>query len=388
MTYISTNNSNKKYIQGLLLLLLLLLLPSGSLYAAEGYDQYASSSDMATQKEIERYGMVPIYGQDLEDGSYEISVDSSSPFFRIERAVLNVNDGKMDATITMSSYSYDYTYLGTAEDAAAAEMADYIHYKEVAGYYTFSFEVPYLNHRFSLAAFSNRKKKWYDRDILFDASTLEEGALKIDLPDYDKIEKAIELYDSQRESLSEASAASEDTSADSSTESASSSADSSQSGSLMVTALTPATAMEFDADDGEYSIELDMTGGSGRASISSPTLLIIKDGKAYAQLTWSSTYYDYMIVGGQKYLNENSDGGNSTFTIPISAMDQSIPVIGDTTAMDEPVEVSYELTFYSDSIGSKSMIPQEAAKRVLIVGVIIMILGGIINHFLKKRRFH
>ncbi len=343
-----------------------------TIYAAKGYDKYAKSSDMAEEKEIEKYGMVPIYALDLNDGSYEIEVDSSSPFFRIEKAVLNVKDGKMDTTITMSSSSYEYIYLGTAEDAAEAELNDYIGYKTKSGYCTFSFEVPSLNHKFHCAAFSKRKAKWYNRYILFNAQTLPKEALKIDIPDYDKIEKALELYASQRSSV-------DDNSTDNPTNLPAATA--------AVTAFTPTEAMAFDAEDGEYSIELDMTGGSGRASISSPTLMIIKDGKAYVELIWSSTYYDYMIVGGKKYENESTDGGNSTFTIPISTMDHSFPVIGDTTAMGDPVEIEYELTFYSDSIGSKSMIPQEAAKRVLLIGLCIILVGGILNHYIKKRKF-
>ena len=367
---------HRKYIPHLLFFLIMSLLtglPVTEVRAAKGFDQVAKSTDMAAQKEVEKYGMVPIYGHDLNDGSYEIKVTSSSPFFRIEKGILNVKDGKMDATITMSSYSYDYIYMGTAEDAAQAERSDYIKYKKQAGYYTFSFDVPYLHHKFSCAAFSNRKQKWYNRYILFDASSLDKEAIDYDVPDYDKIEKAISLYDSQRDKV--------DNDADSS------SGDTVPDNSGIITALTPTEAMAFDADDGEYSIELNMTGGSGRASISSPTLMVIKEGKAYARLIWSSTYYDYMIVGGKKYENLSTEGGNSTFLIPISVMDEPFPVIGDTTAMGDPVEIEYELTFYSESVGSKSMIPQEAAKRVLVVGIIIMIIGGIINHFFKKSRF-
>ncbi len=368
----------KKSLTLLLFLLVLTLLsglPATEARAAKGFDQVAKSSDMASQKEVVKYGMVPIYGRDLNDGSYEIKVTSSSPFFRIEKGVLNVKDGEMDATITMSSYSYDYIFMGTAEDAAKAEMSDYIKYKRQAGYYTFSFAVPYLNYRMSCAAFSNRKQKWYNRFILFDAGSLDKEALNITVPDYDKIEKALSLYDSQRQNV------------DNNDEDSPSTDVAVPDSSEMVTPLTPTEAMAFDADDGEYSIELNMTGGSGRASISSPTLMVIKEGKAYAQLIWSSTYYDYMISGGERYENLATEGGNSTFLIPIPVMDESFPVIADTTAMGDPVEIEYELTFYSESVGSKSMIPQEAAKRVLVVGVIIMLIGGVINHFFKKSRF-
>ena len=93
-----------------------------------------------------------------------------------------------------------------------------------------------------------------------------------------------------------------------------------------------------------------------------------------------------MIVGGKKYLNETTDGGNSTFTIPIAVMDEDMPVIADTTAMGDPVEIEYKLTFYEDSIASKRQIPQEAAVDVLIIALIIIGAGGILNLILKRRK--
>ncbi len=138
--------------------------------------------------------------------------------------------------------------------------------------------------------------------------------------------------------------------------------------------------------DGEYSIEVNMTGGSGRASVSSPTLLTVRDGKAYAGLIWSSPDYDYMILGDEYFYNQSSEGGNSTFTIPIPALDEPVPVIADTRAMGDPVEISYTLTFYEESIGAKSQIPQEAAKRVLIIAVIIIVGGWFLDRLVKKKR--
>ena len=65
--------------------------------------------------------------------------------------------------------------------------------------------------------------------------------------------------------------------------------------------------------------------------------------------------------------------------------DEGMPVISDTTAMGAPHEIDYTLTFYSDSIGSKSQLPQEAAKRVVAVAVVIIVGGGILNYFVNKR---
>ncbi|SKB63181.1 hypothetical protein SAMN06296386_10345 [Lachnospiraceae bacterium] len=144
--------------------------------------------------------------------------------------------------------------------------------------------------------------------------------------------------------------------------------------------------MEVSYPDGEYSIEVNMTGGSGRASISSPTYLTVKDGRAYARLLWSSVHYDYVRVGNKTYYNLAEDGGNSVFEIPVLAMDRSFPIIGDTTAMGDPVEIRYELTFYQESIQSKGAIPQEAAKRVLIVAGCIIVFGGILDYFVNRKR--
>ncbi len=143
--------------------------------------------------------------------------------------------------------------------------------------------------------------------------------------------------------------------------------------------------VQLDAGDGEYSVEVSMTGGSGKASVTSPTLLFVRDGRAYAQLVWSSGNYDYMVVGGEKLLNEN-EGGYSTFTVPVTAFDEEIEMIADTTAMGAPHEITYRVTFYADSIDEKGALPQEAAKKVLSVACAIIVGGGILNYFVNKRR--
>lgn len=145
------------------------------------------------------------------------------------------------------------------------------------------------------------------------------------------------------------------------------------------------SGVRMNLEDGEYSIQADLEGGSGKAGIVSPALMIVKNGRAYVQLTWSSSNYDYMVVNGEKYLPVNEEGMNSEFVIPILAMDEPVQVIADTTAMGTPYEVEYALLFYADSIGSKGQLPQEAAKRVVGVALVIIIGGGILNYFVNKR---
>ena len=361
----------------------LLAMTAAPSYAAEGYDKVAGGADRAAASQVVQYGMTPIRAGDVKEGTYQVEVKSSSKFFRIEKATLQVKDGKMTAHITLSSTSYKYVYLGSAEEAAQAPLEDYIELKEKEGWGMFQMPVTGLNEAIPCAAFSKKKKAWYDRNILFDAGSLPKNALTITLPDYDRIEDALEAYD--QEGASDGTGDGAGNGAGNGANSGTGAEASNGQGSSQDT-LTSYEPVSVDIEDGEYSIQVNMTGGSGRASVTSPTWLIVKDGKAYARLLWSSTYYDYMIVGGKKYLNETTDGGNSTFTIPIAVMDEDMPVIADTIAMGDPVEIQYKLTFYEDSIASKRQIPQEAAVNVLIIALIIIGAGGILNLILKRRK--
>lgn len=156
-------------------------------------------------------------------------------------------------------------------------------------------------------------------------------------------------------------------------------------GPVSVAAAQKENGIETDLEDGEYSIQVDLEGGSGKASVSSPTLMLVKNGRMYAELQWSSSNYDYMIVDGEKFQNESEEGRNSVFTIPVTALDDKMEVIADTLAMGAPHEIDYTLTFCEASIGSKGQLPQEAAKRVVAVAMVIIVGGGILNYFVNKR---
>lgn len=101
--------------------------------------------------------------------------------------------------------------------------------------------------------------------------------------------------------------------------------------------------------DGTYTVALTFEGGSGKAQILSPATVVVTDGKAVATVQWSSPNYDYMLVGGDKYLPVNTEG-DSVFEIPVLAFDEPMEVIGDTVAMSKPHEVEYTITFHSDTI--------------------------------------
>ena len=101
--------------------------------------------------------------------------------------------------------------------------------------------------------------------------------------------------------------------------------------------------------DGEHTIEVALEGGTGRASVESPAVIRKNGDEITAVITWSSPYYDYMIVDGQRYEPVNSDG-NSVFEIPVASFDSPLEVVADTTAMSEPHEIEYTLKFDPASI--------------------------------------
>ena len=103
-------------------------------------------------------------------------------------------------------------------------------------------------------------------------------------------------------------------------------------------------------EDGNYTANVALSGGTGRASIQSPAKLRCTNGQFYATLQWSSPNFDYMKVNGTRYDLISAPGANSAFEIPVAAFDTPLPVIADTIAMSEPHEVEYAITFDSASL--------------------------------------
>lgn len=314
------------------------------------YDQVAGNGETITYDQVGVEGMEPIYGKDVEDGVYDVTVESSSSMFNVEKAELTVRDGKMEAVMTMGGTGYLKLFLGTGtEAAAAASLSDYISFEETQdGKHTFTIPVEVLDAPIACAAFSKNKEKWYDRSILFEAKSLPEGAVLVELPDYEALEKA--ARDKRIEALKKEKEASEGP-----------------------------QAAAVDLADGEYTVEVELSGGTGRAEIASPAKLIVRDGRAYAQIQWSSSSYDYMKLGDQQYQPIQTEE-NSTFEIPITAFDQEIPVIADTTAMSMPHEIEYTLTFRSDSLPGSG-----PGAAVIGAGAVIIIAAAAIL-LLRKRK--
>ena len=235
----------------------------------------------------------------LEDGTYSADFNNDSSMFHVNEAcegkgTLTVKDGEMTIHISLESKKILNLFPGLAEDAKkdGAKLleptTDEVTYsdgskKEVNG---FDVPVPALNEEFDLALIGT-KGKWYDH--------------KVSVTNPEKLDDA---------------------------------------------AGEGKTAAELGLEDGTYTMEVALTGGSGRATITSPAEVTIAGEEASAKIEWSSPNYDYMVVDGEKYEPINEDG-NSVFEIPVSVFDAEMPVTADTVAMSTPHEIEYTLNFHS-----------------------------------------
>lgn len=254
----------------------------------------ASGSETAAEQTLDTTGLVPVSANDLKEGTYDITVESSSSMFKITSCTLTVEKGAMTARMTMGGTGYLYVYMGTGEEAAKAPESDRISFEENAdGTHSFTVPVDALNEVLPCTAFSKKKEKWYDRVLVFRADSLPADAL---------------------------------------------------------TDAAQVTAESLGLADGCYTVEVSMEGGSGRVSVESPAKLVVKDQKAVAEVVWSSPNYDYMKVGEEKFLPVNQGGETSVFEIPVTVFDRKMAVAADTTAMSTPHEIEYTLLFDSSSI--------------------------------------
>lgn len=252
----------------------------------------ASGDAVLTPDPVGYEGMTAVFADDLKEGTYEINVDSSSSMFRITKCELTVNEGKMTAFLTMSGSGYEALYMGTAEEAVSAPELDRIPSKDTDGVSCFTVPVEALDQEIACAAFSKKKQLWYDRTLVFRADSLPSDALP------------------EKETV---------------------------------------TVESLGLNDGTYTAEVKLEGGSGKASVQSPAKLTVKNGAAFAELIWSSNKYDYMLVDGEKFLPTSTEEF-SVFEIPVTQFDTKLKITADTTAMSTPHEIEYTIYFDSASI--------------------------------------
>ena len=251
----------------------------------------AGADDMTDVLDIVDPNMTPVTPDMLNDGVYEVAVDSSSSMFKVTGCELNVQDGAFTVKLFMKSGAYTYMYAGTAEQAAEAPAEELAPLTEDGELQYFPLPVDALDAGYTCAAFSDRKQVWYPRTLVFRSESLPLEAWK---PEY------------------------------------------------VVTAETLGLA------DGAYTCDVALT-GAGKATVESPVTLTVEQGVCIAEIVFSTKKIDYALVDGEKYLPVNAEG-NAAFVIPVTAFDRRLGIIVDSTAIKPATEVAYELVFDSQSI--------------------------------------
>ncbi len=259
--------------------------------AAMAAEPAPTSREMATKTDtrepIVEAGMTAVPGSNLKDGTYNVKVMHNGMFAVAEDAVLTVKDGKMTAVITMTSASQNWLFMGDKDALASAPGSKLIPLTNS----TFTVPVEALDAEIICCSYSKNRDAWYERSLLFRADSLSDDAF----------------------------------------------------------ATAPGTdPASLKLADGEYTVAVSMTGGSGKTSITSPTKLVVKNGKLTASIIFSSNKYDYMKIGGTEYKVTTTDPG-STFEIPVTKLDSNIAIVAHTTAMSGQ-EINYTLNFDSASI--------------------------------------
>ncbi|MCR4649459.1 MAG: iron transporter [Lachnospiraceae bacterium] len=236
-----------------------------------------------------------------EDGVYLAEFNTDSTMFHANemcdgKGELTVKDGVMTIHISLPSKSILNLYSGLAEDAQKdgavllQPSIDVIDYndgtaEEVHG---FDIPVPFLDEEFDVALIGT-KGKWYDHKV-----SVSNPVVKTESSD---------------------------------------------------SAASDTKEVSENVEDGTIAVELE--GGSGKATITSPALIKKTENGYILTVEWSSPNYDYMIVNGEKYLPVNTDG-NSVFEIPLASFDEDLNVTADTVAMSKPHEIEYTIRFLKD----------------------------------------
>lgn len=239
----------------------------------------------------------------LEDGIYTVDFKTDSSMFRANEAndgkgILTVTDGQGVVHVSLASKNIVNLYPGTAEEAKMDEAGwifptlDEVTYPDGLSeeVYGFDLPVPVLGEEFD-AAVIGKKEKWYDHKV------------RAENPEKMETEKV-------------------------------------------------ALDLELPAD-GDYTCEVTLQGGSGRASIQSPAEISVENGEIAAELVWNSPYYEFMLVDGVQYdpldLEQNRKEKRSVFEIAVE-LNQEMAVSASTIAMSEPHLVEYTLYFDGDTL--------------------------------------
>ena len=237
-------------------------------------------------EDAENPGTVAPQGYYTFDFSDEAApgVTTNAPMFKVVGATLySDKDGKMVGTITLSGKSYDKLFLGTKAEAEAAGDDGMITYMENAsGLYEYGpFAVSALDKVIIISSHSTKNTgKWYERQITFNSAKL-------------------------------------------------------------LAAATDAVDNSTALPDGTYTPEnFTATGGTGKVTITCPQV-IVENGKAFADVTFSSKKYVYVKANNQLF-NGTVNTSGVTYRIPVD-LNEDVKILALTTGMSVAHEIAYTL---------------------------------------------
>ena len=254
-----------------------------------------------------------------EDGQYSVTAECGAAMFKIVDAKLNVVNGTILATLTLSGTGYDYLYPGTG-DQAENDKDNWAPFAvDENGKYTYTIPVSELDKPVIISSHSQKNNIWYDRTVTFDASSLKKIGDATDpvgptpTPTPTPTPAPVDPTKPDDESDHETDA----------------------SGST--SRVNNSTTLK----DGAYTPDsFSFSGGSGRTRIVCDKVTV-KNGQAYATIRFVSSsgnppQFSYVKASGNTYYS--NDG--CTFTIPVE-LNKNNRILGMTTKMSSAHEIEY-----------------------------------------------
>ena len=279
------------------------------------------------------------------DGTYTIPAETDQRMFYIvsdegsgRTAVLTVKDGQMTAAFSLTGTGYDKAYMGKVEDVTDADASQISGYTVQNGYYTYTVSVSALDRKLEIAMHAVKSGKWFQHTIIFYSSK--------------EAKEKIEKEQNQNQGQKPDSDKNTNNSGNGKSDSNSNKNKENKNNSGNKTSDKNNTKTQSDLTDGTYTPDqFSWSGGSGRLAYIACDKIIVKKGKAYATIRFSSSSYDKVQAGGGTYANTGS--AESTFTIPIT-LNANNTISARTVAMSAPHWVEYTIYPYLAETGKEN----------------------------------
>ena len=298
--------------------------------------------------------------QGLKEDSYEYVKDAANQvytvttdpgMFSVTEATLSKTAEGMKAKVTLKGTGYDVLYLGSKEDAENDDGKNWIKYCETKGegenqQYVFEIPVSALNTSIPIATHGTKSKNWFNHTITFNfnTNTVDAGEDQSNSGDNGNNGNNGGSNNNGNDGNNSGSGNN-----GGNTNNSGSNNNSGQNGSdnkydSNTNGSTGRVNTSTKLADGVYSPDGFLwSGGTGKVSITCSQIRI-SGGQAYATITFSSSHYQYVKANGSTYY-PTSQGSSTIFEIPVE-LNKNNKIIGMTTAMSQPHEITYSIFVY------------------------------------------